>query len=199
MSESLPPGRKAARIILGLLPLVAIACQFVVHIRHGHSVVNFFSFFTNLANLVGGAVLIESALRPGAGADRRRGAAATYLMIVGVVYAALLRNVPLGDLMPWVNTVLHIVTPVGFFLEWMTRPAAARLRMRTSLLWLMFPLAFLVSSMIRGAVIGWYPYPFLNPQLAGGYAGVAIYVLAIIAAFVIASATVQAVGNRTRA
>jgi hypothetical protein len=34
---------------------------------------------------------------------------------------------------------------------------------------------------------GWYPYPFLDPRLNGGYGGVALWVL-LIAAIIIATA-----------
>ena len=40
--------------------------------------------------------------------------------------------------------------------------------------------------MIRGAIVGWYPYPFLNPDIEPGvgYDGVTVYVIAI-AAFIL--------------
>ena len=34
--------------------------------------------------------------------------------------------------------------------------------------------------MVRGALAGWYPYPFLDPA-NGGYGTVALYVVAILA------------------
>jgi membrane protease YdiL (CAAX protease family) len=49
--------------------------------------------------------------------------------------------------------------------------------------WLAWPLVYLAYSLVRGAVVDWYPYPFLDPDESGGYAGVAGYALAILAAF----------------
>ena len=46
----------------------------------------------------------------------------------------------------------------------------------------------------RGAIDGWYPYPFLNPA-NGGYGVVAATVVAIIAAFLVLSAITIAIGN----
>lgn len=38
----------------------------------------------------------------------------------------------------------------------------------------LFPLAFLVYTLIRGPLAHWYPYPFLDPS-HGGYGRVVIY------------------------
>jgi hypothetical protein len=40
-----------------------------------------------------------------------------------------------------------------------------------TLLWLAFPLAYVVYSLIRGHSSHWYPYPFLDPG-PRGYTGV---------------------------
>jgi hypothetical protein len=50
--------------------------------------------------------------------------------------------------------------------------------------WLAFPLAYLGYSLVRGLAVDWYPYPFLDPDESGGYAGVAGYSLDVLAAFV---------------
>ena len=44
-----------------------------------------------------------------------------------------------------------------------------------------FPIAWVVYTMIRGAVVDWYPYPFLDPAVEPGVGlgGVAVYVIAI--------------------
>ncbi len=49
-----------------------------------------------------------------------------------------------------------------------------------------FPIGWVIYTMIRGVVVGWYPYPFLDPSIAPGlgYRGVAVYVIAI-AAFIL--------------
>jgi hypothetical protein len=35
-------------------------------------------------------------------------------------------------------------------------------------------LAFLFLSLLRGAITGWYPYPFLNPSQPGGWLAVGV-------------------------
>ena len=48
-----------------------------------------------------------------------------------------------------------------------------------------FPLLYVTYTLIRGAITGWYPYPFLNPENAGSYGGVAAYAVAIAIAIAI--------------
>jgi hypothetical protein len=190
------------RIGLGALVLTALVIQFVVSFRAApFPPLNYFSFFTNLSNIYGGALVFlycgfgpSESLR----ASKARGAAVVYLAITGVVYATLLVNEPLGMLLPWVNVLLHYVMPVVFVGDWLIDPPRHALARSEIRLWLVFPIAFLVYSVIRGAIISWYPYPFLNPDRAGGYGGVAIAAIAIAAGFIVVSLAVIWLGNARR-
>jgi hypothetical protein len=192
----------AARLLFGLLTLAAIANQLSISIGVGFSVVNFFSYFTNLSNIIVSLILIFAALallprrQPTLRDDLIRGAGVVYITVVGLVYIALLRNEDLGALLPWVNVQLHIVMPLAVIADWLYQPPLARLELRHARLWLIFPLVYLAYSLIRGARIGWYPYPFLNPALAGGYGGVTLYCAAIMAAFFLLSWLWIEMGNR---
>lgn len=46
-------------------------------------------------------------------------------------------------------------------------------------MWLSFPLAYIAYTLVRGAVVNWYPYFFVNPHHPAGYFGVAGGCLAI--------------------
>ncbi len=188
---------RALRLALGLLALVAIGSQFAVQLRLGYSVVNFFSYFTNLANLFAAGVLVAGGLRAETPAAVR-GAAVTYMVVVGVVFAVLLRHVDLGSLRPWVNTVLHTVMPVAVVVEWIAEPPSAPIGRHRVFAWLAFPLLYLVYVLARGAAVGWYPYPFLAPATAGGYLSVAAHVLGILVVFAAGGWAVVAVANARR-
>jgi hypothetical protein len=54
---------------------------------------------------------------------------------------------------------------------WGLSPPAARIPFRRRLIWLAYPLAYVAYSLIRGHVVDWYPYPFLDPG-PRGYTGV---------------------------
>lgn len=195
-----------SRVLLGLVALTAIAVQFSIQIRDGFGVVNFFSYFTNLANLFAAIVFVVSArgvfpdpqgrsLKDQAWLDQVRAVSAVNMTLVGVVFAVLLRNVDLGSLLPWVNVVLHYIMPCAVVLDWLLRPPAMKLGIRHGLLCLVFPAFYLVYVLVRGHVAGWYPYPFLNPANPGGYGSVAVHIAGIAIAFLVASWSLLALGN----
>jgi hypothetical protein len=63
-----------------------------------------------------------------------------------------------------------------------------RVRLPLDRLWvvLLYPAAWLVVVLLRGATDGWVPYPFHEP--AEGYAAVAGYCLVILLAFLVVGA-----------
>ncbi len=63
--------------------------------------------------------------------------------------------------------------------------------------WLIFPLVYVIYSLIRGPYVDWYPYPFLDPR-AGGYDGVAAYAAGIAIAMGIICLLVRAASGSVR-
>lgn len=190
------------RLGIGLLVLAAVGTQLVLHVRSGYSSVNFFSYFTNLSNLFAAVVLLMGALatftKREAPGDLARAIAVVNMAVVGVVFAILLRNVDLGDLRPWVNTVLQYLMPCVVVIDWLLLPPKAKLGLKPFLAVMVFPVLYITYVLVRGALVQWYPYPFLNPLNVGGYGGVAGYVAGIAAAFVFATWVLLAIGNRGR-
>ncbi len=110
----------------------------------------------------------------------------------------LLANEPPGLLLPWVNVVLHFVMPVVIVCDWLVDPPRHALPATAVWSWLLFPFVYLIYSAVRGAIVLWYPYPFLGPAHSGGYGGVAVTVIAIAAGFVAVSFIALFLGNRRR-
>ncbi|BAH40456.1 MAG TPA: hypothetical protein DGD08_04815 [Gemmatimonas aurantiaca] len=185
------PAGIAARLGLGVLTWTAIVIQFTRHFDAGFPLLNFFSYFTILANGIAGSVLLIAAyfgVRQQAVSvwyDRARGAATLYMAVVGLVFVTLLRNVDLGGLLPWINTVHHYLMPVVMVMDWLLTPPTRSPTSRDLLVFFSFPLAYVVYTLLRGAQIGWYPYPFFNPALVGGYGTVMLYVLGMLITFVL--------------
>jgi hypothetical protein len=180
------------RICFGLLPIVAIGCQLLIHLRLGLNVLNFFSYFTNLANLLAAVTLLVGArvslrARARVGFDMLRAIATVSMVVVGVVFAVLLRDADLGSLLPWVNLVVHYVMPCVIVADWILWPPQYPLRIHELLLCQIAPAAYLAYVLIRGAWSGWYPYSFFNPAVVGGYGNVAIYAVGIAAVFLLGS------------
>lgn len=83
--------------------------------------------------------------------------------------------------------------------DWLIAPARGPLTFRRALgPWLAAPLVWTTFTLIRGAVDGWYPYPFLNPA-NGGYGTVAIYAAGILVLFLAVVWLVASVGTALRA
>ncbi|MDE2483072.1 MAG: Pr6Pr family membrane protein [bacterium] len=169
--------RTLLRWMLAVLTAVAILVQGAWSVLHGASLWNFVSFFTIESNLVAIVALVVP------GAPLLRGAATLYITITGIVYVLLLSGLEasLQTTIPWVNIVVHYVTPVALLLDWVLEPAALALPLvQVVMRWLVYPIAYLAYSLVRGALVGWYPYPFLDPG-HGGYLTVARISLVIAA------------------
>ena len=177
---------RVARAATAILILAAVFRLFPPIAGGGGSVVTYLSFFTIQSNLIAAAVLLWLAIRPPAAAhvlraDIIRGAAVLYLAITGIVFALLLSGATnqMSASLLWTNTVLHQLSPILLFLDWLVVPPTSSLTFRRVLWWLVYPIAYLVYTLIRGAFIDWYPYPFLTPDVVGGYDGVLAYAAAI--------------------
>lgn len=80
----------------------------------------------------------------------------------------------------------------------MMMPPSRPVKVRWVLIWLLYPLAYLAYSLIRGAQVGGYPYPFFDPRLPGGDGRVAGICLAIAAAEALFAFFLVWVGNLRR-
>lgn len=111
---------------------------------------------------------------------------AVYAVITTVVYNALLRGLADSGYQgpDWINEVLHVAIPILLILDWIVAPGRAPLRWRQTWWVLLYPLAWIVFTMVRGAIDAWYPYPFLVPGGAGGVAGVVEYIAGLAVAMV---------------
>jgi FAR-17a/AIG1-like protein len=176
---------RLVRFFFGLLTLIAVGRQLAVHAASGAALLNFFSYYTILSNLLAGSVLLwsaASAADANRSIDTLRFISAVNMAMVGIVFSLLLRNTDVGSLLPWVNIVHHYLLPCAVVLDFILMPPRTRLWARELGLSLAFPLCYLIYTLFRGSATGWYPYPFLNPQAAGAL-GVAIYVICITFAF----------------
>ncbi len=192
------------RFFFGLLTLVAVATQLVVHVGLNYDVGNFFSYFTNLSNIFAAVVLLVGGYRvlirkrPSEADDVTRGTATIAMAVVGLVFGALLAGEDLGSMVPWVNFVVHYLMPVVMVADWLFQPPRARLELRHIWYWLIYPVAYLAYSLIRGSIVHWYPYWFINPDRAGGWGGVLVYAIAIAVGFLVVSLAVLWLGNRMK-
>lgn len=191
----------ALRLIMAALAIAGAVTQFVLAVVTDFGIVNFFSYFTTLSNLFGAAVFIVGAIRlwrgrgTGEVSPAVRGASVVYLAFVGIVFNTLLVDADLGDLQPWVNLVHHMLMPLAVVVDWVLAPPRSRIGRRAIPWWMVVIAAYVAYSLVRGAVTGFYAYPFFNPGAVGGYGGVALYCVAMLVAFILLAFLVRWSGN----
>lgn len=193
------------RLLFAALTIIAVVVQLLYTSQSSSfSLVNFFSYFTILSNIFVSIVFIISAFylavgrKPLATDDILRGASVLYMVITGVVYSTLLAGLDLDLTLPWVNQQLHYIMPIVVLADWLCQPQRTKLTIQKVLPWMIFPVLYLVYSLVRGTFVNWYPYPFLDPNKAGGYAGVALYSLGILVLLFVASFLLMKLGNRLK-
>ncbi|SFS14301.1 hypothetical protein SAMN04487783_1813 [Agrococcus baldri] len=161
-----------------------------------------FAYFTVQANLLvivvmAWMLLVPPARRP-AWFDHLRGAATAYIVLTGLVYAVLLAKPE--EVWSWsiefTNAAQHRVIPWLVALDWLLVPTARRIRFGRGAWWMLYPLAYLGCSWLRGGLIdGWYPYPFLDPGVHGGWAGLVWPTGQVLLAFLLGIFLVAGVGR----
>ncbi len=157
--------------LLGLSAAATVAVQFWLNIeRRGGvepalvSMLGFFSIWTHLL-IAGGCLWLAVRLDSGWSAARisLASAAAYFMVFVALAYETLLSadHNPRGIFF-YTNLLLHYIVPAAALLVWLLCVPKGRLRMRSVLPWLGFPLSYFAYVLIRGALLGHYPYFFFN-------------------------------------
>jgi hypothetical protein len=188
---------RAASIVIVLAAIVVQAAELANH--GAFDPTRFFAYFTIQSNLIGVAAFAWLLATRGSvrshALESFRGASAAYLTVTFLVVIALLSNVDVGLQLAWVDFVLHKLFPVIVVLDWLVDPPTVRLSSRDALAWVIYPLVWVVLTLLRGAADFWYPYPFLNPANSG-YGTVAVTTVAITIGFLAIAAAWIWLGNR---
>ncbi len=166
---------------------------------------NTFAFFTTWSNLLVGLGALLLAVR----LDRSSTAFAV-LRLSGLVaiiatgvgfqaeFAQTLGTPDVGlralHLKGWVavwNVLLHIVVPVMAVVGWVLIGPRRIVSRRVAWLSVIFPVCYLAFTLIRGAIVHWYPYPFIDvTQLGYGRAALNCVPIPLFTLGLAASATV---------
>jgi len=185
---------------IGAVVTVFVNMFIVAELPEGLDLGNYLSFFTNLTNLLGGVVFIISGVvyraRLPRWWDDLRGAVAVYLALTGLVFAILLAGLPTaGTITPWVNTIVHQFMPIFAVIDWLIVPAVFRAPWWRAFAWLAYPIVYLVYTLVRGALVDWYPYPFLDPRFAGGYERLFASTGVVVIGFLVGAIVIDLIGR----
>ena len=177
------------RLALAATVLVTIGIQIGDRVVHdAFDPAEYFSYFTIQSGLINvvvfavGGVMALRLPRDTVLFTAVRVSALAYALVTAGVYNLLLRNVPYEGFagLQWPNEVLHVWVPLVIVLDWLLGPGRPALRWTALRLPLVFPVAWLVYTLARGAATGGYPYPFLDPATAG-WGSVVSYIVALSA------------------
>jgi hypothetical protein len=156
-------------------------------------ILDYFSYFTILSNIVVAVIMTMLWLRPDTATYVRRVLrldALLMITITGLVYAIVLA--PISNPQGWqtvANDGLHYVVPTLTVIVWLLAGPRGWLTVDLVPAALVLPVVWIVYTMLRGAVIHAYPYPFLD-AVAKGYGTVAvtiagIFVIGVVLALVL--------------
>jgi hypothetical protein len=129
------------------------------------------SFFTIQSNLLVLAVSVALVANPTR--DGRLWRVLRLDALLGITVTGLVFDLVLIDYVDpsgWqlVATIgLHYIAPWGTVLGWLLFGPWRRLDLRTVALALLWPIAWIVYTFVRGAIVHWYPYPFVDVDALG--------------------------------
>lgn len=185
--------------LIGAIGMAALAAQLGLRLGRGQGLLTALwgmsGFFTILTNaLMAGTMLTI------AGTGRRlsfgwMSMLTMSMIMVGLVYHGLLAGlVAFTGLRWWVDQTLHSILPALMLWFWLMETTRHDPREGRPLTWLVWPLLYAVYAMIRGALSGRYPYPFLNiDQLRIG--AVTLNMAGLLAAFLALALMLNALGK----
>lgn len=201
----------ASRVWHGFLAvavLVALVAQTVLVVRGGADanatttdqsgqtstrLVNLFSYFTiqsNILTLVGAAGLAVKPDRDGGLWRVVRLDGLLGIVVTGAVFGTVLAGlVHHTGVSWWCDTAFHYFAPWWALIGWLLFGPRPRVDWRTVGWSVVWPVAWLVYTFVRGAVTGFYPYPFLDVTELGylvalrNTAGVIVLALVLVVVF----------------
>jgi len=165
----------AAHLLVALPALGGVLMELVIALTDGpgaagtmtERLVRLFSYFTILSNVGIGVVSVLLALDPARDGRLLRVAhldALLCIVVTGIVYNTILAGTVPGLTQAGrvSDVLLHVVSPVLAVVGWVLVGPRPRVDARTVGWSVVGPLAWIAYTFARGAVVGWYPYPFLD-------------------------------------
>ena len=165
--------------VTALVVLVGLVAQLVVTARAtgGHfatvpgRLVNLFCFFTIQSNVIVGVTSLLLAINPHRTSTlfrvfRLDGIVAIAVTFV-VFHVALAGLHELTGYAAFADFMLHTAAPVLCVLGWLLFGPRHRTGPRLVILAVIFPLCYLAFTLIRGPLVDFYPYPFLDVRTHG--------------------------------
>jgi len=138
------------------------------------TLIRYLSFFTISSNILTTICFYcimgnpESDAKPFFARPKTIAAITVYMFIVGLIYNTVLRFQwsPQGY-QKIADELLHVVMPLFIIIYWLTFAEKNTLEWKSIFPWLIYPFAYCVYTLIRGEIVHFYPYPFMDVNAFG--------------------------------
>ncbi|MEO6826131.1 MAG: Pr6Pr family membrane protein [Microbacteriaceae bacterium] len=163
--------RGIGRLLLAGVGVVALVGNFQYVLGFASFVTsNFMSYFTVQSAIAGVMMFVLGAIAAFRGAAPRwfgavRALVTSYMIVSGIVFAAMVIQASTLDYtiaVPWSDQLLHFWIPGFAVIDWLLDPGTVRPSGKLLGLALVYPSLWGVFTLIRGSMVGWYPYFFLD-------------------------------------
>jgi len=86
-----------------------------------------------------------------------------YIALVGIIYHLLLKGFPFATVLDWFNDlILHTIIPIIYVVYWMFTVPKNALPITHAAIWMIYPTIYSLYTLLKGQIVGAYPYPFLT-------------------------------------
>ena len=186
--------------VIGLAGAVTLATQLALNVsRSGLRVLPvawaLAGYFTILTNLLVAASFLRMAFTGRRLSYDWMSMLTTSMILVGVVYHLMLAHLyTFTGLSRVTDQMFHTVLPALTLWFWLMETTRTDPRAGRPLLWLAWPALFVALALLRGALTGWYPYPFMDPG-AGSWAAVGTTLAGFVAATAVLALVLHGIGR----
>ncbi len=199
MPQPLTPARVTALVIF-TVTMLSLRAQFDVSqglmggAPVGQTLWRMLAFFTVLSNMLVAATMCAAAMGWPVPARLAAGLA-VWMGMTGIIYHTLLSGLwaPQG-MAWWADQGLHTAVPVLVLLWWGIF-ARKNISLRDVPFWLAWPAAYGIYALTRGALTGFWAYPFLDADTSG-WGTVAVGLAVMLAGFAAFGAGLVGVAKR---
>lgn len=164
--------------VTALLVLVVIPIQSVLAAQDQYGtfstatdrVINVFCYFTILSNVLAGVTSFMLARKPekdSLGFNVARLDALVCISVTGLIYHALLASENLHGVGVYTNQVVHTAVPLLYLVGWLIFGPRGRTSVRSVGYAIIAPVGWAAFALIRGTVIHFYPYDFMDVKVLG--------------------------------
>jgi hypothetical protein len=201
VTQKICTGVISAVAAIGIIAQTTLTIFTIIADGHGLGfalirVSGYFTVWTNvLVVLVCGLIAVGRLPRNTRTGALIAGGTAYAIAMVGIIYHILLaRQFDPSGLWFFTDNTVHSLTPLAMVGFWLWAGPTHGLRLADGLIWLVWPSAYVIHALGRGAITGWYPYFFLDVGNLG-WSATLINVAGLLVVFAVAALAFVALGR----